>query len=168
VAYDLADYVGGRYVQINLTLRGLADTRKSKSDRVIAYRAMIDGVASLENELRAKPRIAAGTVLYRRCGPLADITPLSGGVYRTGDTFQDRAFLSTSKSEAYKTPQGEQQLVAVITCSETSRGHDIGDVRGIKAEAEVLFERGTRFLIKSMRNIAGNNVLWNLVELTGT
>jgi hypothetical protein len=168
VAYSLADYVGGRYLQINLTLRGLADQRKTKFERVTTYRTMIDDIYSLENELRAKPRVAAGTVLYRRFGPLAEITDLSCKPYGTGDIFQDRAFLSTSKNQDYKTPQGEQQLVAVITCSPNSRGHDIADVRAIRGEAEVLFERGTRFLIKSTRNISNNNVLWNLVELTGT
>ena len=167
----LSGYMGGRYAPINNILRGLANG-PTKAARVQTYRDMTDDVASMEGELRARPRVARGTLLYRRCGNYADFrTQVAGGEYRVGDTFQDPAFLSSSRSIAYRTPQGAGQLVAVITVAETSRGHDVMAVRNIGPEMEILFERGTRFLIKKvsiLRNPLANNVLWEMTELTGT
>ena len=44
-------------------------------------------------------------------------------------------------------------------------------VRDIGPETEILFERGTRFLIKKvsiLRNPLANDVLWEMTEMTGT
>ena len=159
---SLEQYMGGRYVQINNRLRGLSGTTREQ------YATTVNDITLLETELFRKPRIAAATLLYRRFGLLNQFGKLLGTVpYAMGDIFADPAFLSTSKSIAYETPQGEGQLVAVITCSENSRGHDVADVRRNAAEAEVLFERGTRFQIERITRMSRGNVKWHMVEKTG-
>jgi hypothetical protein len=111
---SLEQYMGGRYAQINTRLRGLAGTSKEQ------YATTINDIALLETELLRKPRMAAATRLYRRFGMLNQFGKLLGTVpYAMGDIFADPAFLSTSKSNVYETPQGQGQLVAVITCAES-------------------------------------------------
>ena len=163
----LAGYMGGRYVRINNVLRGV-QPGATKAARVATYNTMLNDIVPVEGELGRLPRAAQGMIVYRRCGPIDHVRTVTGVAYQNGETFRDPAFLSTSANVAYKTAQGQFQLVMMLTCAATSRGHNVMAIRGIVGEAEILFERGTRFLIKSTRSLGNNNVLWEMTELTGT
>lgn len=177
---DLGNYVGGGYRLVNSVLNGLEQLDVEKRARDPAtkqdinrrrrgqYNNALQEITPLERELLRMPRAAAGTLLYRRAGMLMHYVRMSGGAYQTGDSFSQGAFMSTSFNITYKQPQGGQQLVMTITCSVNSRAHDIR-ARGVDAESEALFERGTRFLITSIKSAGGEgNIRWEMTELTGT
>jgi ADP-ribosyltransferase exoenzyme len=138
----IQDYSGDGYVQLNESLRNNEFT-PPEQDRVVAVIKAMSKVSKFN-----------GKFLYRG-------TDLPGGTrLQKGDEFQDRAFLSTSRTR--KRAFDKPYLFIINKCR---TGVDIMKHSVKRSEQEVLFPPGTRFLITSVEVVLNDNQWKTMVEM---
>lgn len=125
----LADYTGSGHAEINTALRGDAPIDKDIEDRASA---LSSALAKLPNH---RATVTRGVTL----------TPAQISRYTPGSIITERAFTSSSSNPA-KAFGGN----AIFTIYSKS-GKDVHALSAFPYEAEVLFDRGTRFYVDNSR-----------------
>jgi ADP-ribosyltransferase exoenzyme len=140
----IQDYSGDGYVQLNESLRNNEFT-PPEQDRVVA---VIKAMSKLSK--------SKGKLLYRG----TDLPVPGGTLLQKGDEFQDRAFLSTSRTR--KRAFDKPYLFIIQKCL---TGVDIMKHSVKRSEQEVVFPPGTRFLITSVETVLKDNQWKTIVEM---
>lgn len=127
-------YSSNKFSAINNTLRGVSDASAAQKKTAKAYESAVNrGLGKLNKS----PGVAYRGIGNRRLAALGDLKP--------GDTFRDKGFASSSRSQ--RTAKGFGRNTIVIR---HKNGRDFSKVVG-GGEAEILFKSGTRFRVRTVR-----------------
>ena len=143
-ARALYGYSGGEYAWINAYLRGRTMPYGTDEERLAEVKA---AVAAMRRGFAAAPALAHPIEVWRGLG---DVDALFGPVgSRVGWTFRDKAFTSTSTSQARAAHFGRTQVR--ITVPAGTRVIALG-----REEMEVLLRAGSRFRVVSDQMVGDN------------
>ena len=143
-ARALYGYSGGEYAWINAYLRGRTMPYGTDEERLAEVKA---AVAAMRRGFAAAPALAHPIEVWRGLG---DVDALFGPVgSRVGRTFRDKAFTSTSTSQARAAHFGRTQVR--ITVPAGTRVIALG-----REEMEVLLRAGSRFRVVSDQMVGDN------------